>query len=108
MPLWEVVCTVIDDDALEVGDIIAARNPLGFAGTQEQARFFWLTVDTQLTRSALTTPGPRGLDRTMLIDLAAVALDNGLDLARILNPLDQYQPLLGQPAVANHHIQVKV
>ena len=107
MPEWEVACAVEADNLNDVGDVITARVPTGIVGNKEKGRFLWFTINTELSREALMTPGKAGKDRTMFCNLTDIANDEGLDLFRILDPADQYQPLLGKSCINDHRLNVK-
>lgn len=114
MPVWEVCVAARDfgPGRAQEGDVIAARVPTGAIGTKEGKDFFWLTIDTDLSREELMEPGSGsgpGGKRKHKLDLVAFTAEEGLDKARINDPNDEYQPCLGlehQPGKFKH-IQVK-
>jgi len=74
------------------GDIIAVRAPLNVIGTKEGNDFLWLLIDD----SQLPSASLRGesIKYRYNLPLAAVAAAHPtIDLERVRNPNDRYQPL---------------
>lgn len=101
MAIWEIAVATRDfgEGRVQAGDIIAARTPLGFIGKKEGKNFLWVSIETDLTREELVEQdeGPEATEkRRRKIDLTAFCAEEGLDKARMENPRDEYQPLLGK------------
>lgn len=91
----------------KAGDIVCVRRPTHAIGTLEQASLLWITVDIPDPRiiDGITQPRVDGSGRVVekrrfRIPLAKLkALMSSLDLDRVANPKDRYQPFVGVRAV---------
>jgi hypothetical protein len=74
------------------GDIIAVREPIGFIGNKEQADFLLLVVETEIPAEDLMETGSRR-KRERFLPLQALASKGlQLNLDRVRDPQDKYQP----------------
>lgn len=96
MAIFEVALSVANRGVgrVQEGDIVVARNPLGFIGTKEGKNFLWIQLDTTLTLEELNERG-RDSKRRRHIPLDNIS---GIDLARVRDTNDEYQPLLNSPS----------
>lgn len=82
----------------KAGDIIVVRAATGAIGKKEQKSFLWLTVDITDLRLILGLAEPdtaRGTKRRFAIPLDRLKqLMSSLDLTRVANPKDAYQPFV--------------
>jgi hypothetical protein len=78
------------------GDIIDIRDPVGYCGQLERNNFLWLLMDDSRLPD-LETISKLGPVRAV-INLAALASQHGIDIARIRDPRDPYQPFLNPRA----------
>ena len=88
------------------GDIIAVREPKGTTGPGEK-HGVWVKIETNLTHEELQEPGPDGEKRRRRIDVARLATDEGIDIRRLRDPNDHYQPLLERDVKAEGAVPVE-
>jgi hypothetical protein len=97
MAIYEIAIAVADrgPGRVQEGDIVSARLPLGHIVQKEGKNLLWLLVDTELTPNELTAAGV-GSKRKYNVPLESL---DGIDLGRVRDINDEYQPLLKSAAV---------
>lgn len=101
MALKEVAIATFDSDnpdGVRIGDIVTVRVPRGEIGRLERALFLWVLMDDEQLADGLPLIQPEedGLrrKRRYRVDLASLAADEKISLARVLDTRDEYQPIL--------------
>lgn len=91
----------------QAGDLIAIREPLGGIGAKEGHDFIWLLVDESELPDPSELRGEATKNRYRLPLQALVAqAQEAIDLARVQDPDDHYQPFLDtDPATGMHRRQ---
>lgn len=82
----------------KAGDIIVVRQAVGAIGKKEQGSYLWITIDVSDVRivAGLNEPDvDAGEKRRFSIPLQRLkSIMSSLDLERVANPKDNYQPFV--------------
>lgn len=94
----------------KAGDIVCVRPPTHAIGLLEQASLLWITVDipdpriiSDITQPRIDASGRLAEKRRFRVPLTRLkTLMSAMDLDRVANPTDNYQPFVGVRTVGHN------